>query len=279
MTSPRHACDRISLTVLVDNQPGAGCTPAHGFALWVEAGGTRVLYDTGPDPALLAANARSLGVDLAQVDAVVLSHGHGDHSGGLPVVAQAVAGRRVPVFLHPAAIRERWSLHHATPHAIGMPEAARSVLAGPALEAQWTGQATVLRPGIRCTGAIPRLSGEDVGGRFACDAAGTVPDDIPDDQALVLTTAAGLVVITGCCHAGLINTVAAIRLAWGAHPIRAVIGGLHLHKAGDDRLARTAALLDELDLDLLAVGHCTGPAAVVGALGASGFCCGWRWTA
>lgn len=97
------------LTVVVENRAGHGCTGAHGFAAWLEAGSAVVLIDSGPDADLLARNAATLGLDLGRVEAVVLSHGHDDHSGGLPAVVAARAGRPLAVVMHPAATRARWT--------------------------------------------------------------------------------------------------------------------------------------------------------------------------
>lgn len=114
----------VTITILMDNTPGAGCRAAHGFAAWIAAEGKNLLYDTGPDPGLLADNAKALGLDLSAVDAVVISHGHADHTGGLPTVVEACRRQQLPIYMHPAALIPRWSLNHAVPKEIGMPAAA-----------------------------------------------------------------------------------------------------------------------------------------------------------
>lgn len=265
----------VSVTVLVDNTPGAGCLCAHGFAAWIQADGVRILYDTGPDPALLRDNARSLGLELADLDAVVLSHGHADHTGGLPAVLEAVH-RPVPVFLHPAARDRRFSHNHAAPVEIGLPAAVLASLERGPGRIQAVIAPTQVMPGVWASGPIPRISGEDVGGRFAWDAEGLIPDSIPDDQALVVETSTGAVVLTGCCHSGVINTLDHLRGLGEGRQVRTLIGGLHLHSASTERIARTSAYLHAQVRVPVAVGHCTGAAAVT-ALGATPIACGWRW--
>ena len=118
---------------------------------------------------------------------------------------------------------------------------------------------TEIYPGILLTGPIPRESGEDCGGHFFSDEACTTPDSIPEEQALLLASG---VLITGCCHAGIINTVEACRKTRPDIAIRTIVGGLHLRHASEERLERTAAYLASLNLDRLVLMHCTGENAV-----------------
>ena len=118
---------------------------------------------------------------------------------------------------------------------------------------------TEICPGMFLSGPIPRKSGEGCGGHFFSDEACTMPNLIPEEQALLL--ASGLL-ITGCCHAGIINTVEACRKARPDIAIRTIIGGLHLRHASEERLERTASYLASLGLERLALMHCTGENAV-----------------
>ena len=114
---------------------------------------------------------------------------------------------------------------------------------------------TEIHPGMFLTGPIPRESSEDCVGHFFSDEVCTMPNFIPEEQALLLASG---VLITGCCHAGIINTVEACRKARPDIAIRTIIGGLHLRHASEERLERTAAYLTSLDLDRLVPMHCTG---------------------
>ena len=118
---------------------------------------------------------------------------------------------------------------------------------------------TEIHPGMFLTGPITRKSGEDCGGHFFSDEACTTPDSIPEEQALLQASG---VLITGCCHAGIINTVEACRKTCPDIAIRTIIGGLHLRHASEERLERTAAYLASLNLERLIPMHCTGENAV-----------------
>lgn len=250
----------VRITILVDDRAGPGLAPEHGLALWVEAAGKRVLFDTGQGGAFLE-NAGKLGIDLATADVVVLSHGHYDHTGGL--AAALSLARLAKVYLHPSALGAKYSFHRGAARMIGMPEGSRAALSNlPEERRFYARQASEIVRGLGLTGQIPRTSGfEDVAGPFYLDGAGTVPDGLEDDLAMWIDTPKGLVVMTGCAHAGLVNTLGHVRRISGRDRIRAVIGGFHLGGASGLRLARTAEALRALEPDRIVPGHCTGEAA------------------
>lgn len=130
--------------------------------------------------------------------------------------------------------------------------------------------------GIWVTGSVPRETGfEDVGGRFYLDPELRHPDPLPDDQAVFFPTAAGTVVVLGCAHAGVVNTLRHVQRLTGGAPVRAVLGGMHLLQASETRLAATLDALAEFRIPLLVPGHCTGlPATVRLWQSAPGRCAG-----
>lgn len=252
----------MRITALVDNAGNPGLRAEHGLSLWIEARGRRVLFDTGQGSAL-AHNARRLRVPLEKTDAVVLSHGHYDHAGGLAEILKLAPAARV--ILHPSALFPRFSLHPGKPpRSIGMPPSALDAcLRTRPGQIVWATRPVSVANGISVTGPIPRRNAyEDAGGPFYLDTNRREKDPFVDDQALWIDSPEGLIVCVGCCHAGLVNTLNHIRRTSGSRRIRAVIGGFHLGAASRDRLQRTADALESLSPVLLAPCHCTGARAV-----------------
>lgn len=239
---------------LVDTLAETGYMPEFGLSLFLETNGRRILFDTGAGEALIP-NAARMGIDLDSATDIVLSHGHYDHTGGL---AKLDPPPQTPVYVGRGIMEPCWSLHDdGTKHEITMPPESQSVLTK--CQVHEIDAFAGIYPGIFLTGLIPRASGEDCGGHFFSDEACTKPNLIPEEQSLLLVSGA---LITGCCHAGIINTVEACREVRPDIAIRTIIGGLHLRHASEERLERTAAYLASLDLERLVLMHCTGENAV-----------------
>ncbi|MBN2202013.1 MBL fold metallo-hydrolase [bacterium] len=251
----------IHITVLVNDTAEEGLRPEHGLSLWIEAGNRRILFDTGQG-GVLAQNARVLDVDLSTADYLVLSHGHYDHTGGVPVALEA--GPAVQVFCHPGVFLRRYSIRNGTAKPVHMPEDSRlSLEALPKNRLHVSAEPALIGPGIGTTGAVPRdTAREDTGGPFYLDPDGRRPDPLEDDGALWFSTQYGLVICAGCSHAGLINTLNRCRQVSGTRKIHAVIGGFHLQEASRDRLDRTVEALMSEPPDLMVPCHCTGENAV-----------------
>lgn len=242
----------------MNNRAKPGFLSEHGFSAWVECGDQRILFDAGGSDALVH-NAERLAINLATTTHLVLSHGHYDHTG---YVAELLAQHpHIHVLMHPKATEQRYSIHpDIGPRDISMPPEARSAIqAHDAKLITATGKPHKLQPCLGSTGAIARTHPlEDPGGPFFMDDEGLVPDLIEDDLALWIKTPRGLVVVTGCCHAGIINTVKQIKTITSATTIYAILGGLHLKAASDPRLAATLEALKEWNPDYLIPCHCTG---------------------
>ncbi len=251
----------VRITVLVDNVVRApGLLGEHGLSYLIETGERRILFDTGQGM-VLRHNAVELNLPLGDLDAVVLSHGHYDHTGGLGYVLGEA--RRPSIYLHPAALNRKFSRRGGSPaRYIGIPESAEQALRGRSGDVVWTRRATEVAPGVFATGEIPRRTGfEDTGGGFYLDTAGEQVDPLEDDQALSIDTPRGLVLLLGCCHAGVVNTMEHVAGLRGRDRIYAVLGGMHLLRASRERLDATAAALRRYEVEFLAPGHCTGLAA------------------
>ena len=195
---------------------------------------------------------------MGQTDILVLSHGHYDHTGGVPKVLQHT--RKVAVYCHPGVVQPRYSIRNGTRKPIQMPR--ESIAAFDRLPSQhlhWVQQPIWLSERIGLSGPIPReTSYEDTGGPFFLDPGGKRADLIDDDLALWIRTDAGLVICVGCSHAGLVNTLNHGRRLSNGLRVRAVIGGFHLLNASCQRLDQTVAALRSLRPDMLVHCHCTG---------------------
>lgn len=248
----------IRLTLLADDTVSArSARGEHGLCFHIEAGERRLLFDTGQG-LVLADNVRALGVDLGAVDTVVLSHGHYDHTGGLPTVL-AAARAPVVVHLHPDALQPKY--HGA--RAIGLPPAARDALNATACRLLLSRELGEVAPGIFRTGEIPRRHAEETPEEnFHLDPEGQNPDPLLDDQSLFLSTPQGTVVLLGCAHAGVVNILDHVRRLTDNRPVRAVLGGLHLGAASAVRLQWTLDSLRRIAPRLLVPMHCTGPRAI-----------------
>jgi len=248
----------VRITVVVDDTArGEGMVAEHGLALWVEADEHRILFDTGQGLAI-ARNVPRLGIPLEQAEAIVLSHGHYDHTNGLDYVLKHASG--ATVYMHPAAIEPKWfCADDRPPRWIGISDQSREALDACKLPIKETVKPTEIFPGVWATGEIPRRTSEV--GRLKSvfiDESATRPDLLLDDQALFLETKAGLIVLLGCTHAGLTNTLDYIAELAGQTQIHAVIGGTHLIGADDSTLAAAADTMARYQVEFLAPMHCTG---------------------
>ena len=222
----------VQITTLVENTAGLpGLLAEHGLSFLVQTGERNILFDTGAGDTLCR-NAQVLGVDLSKIDTLVLSHGHYDHTGAVAAVLDAAP--ETLVYVHPEAFAPKYSKKQdGIGRYIGVPAELKPLYERKTLRMQENADPTGIGDGFFLTGAIPRVTDfEDTGGSFFFDEECTRPDPLVDDQALFFTAPQGTVVILGCAHSGVINTLNYIRQLTGGKPIHAVMGGMHLCHAG-----------------------------------------------
>jgi 7,8-dihydropterin-6-yl-methyl-4-(beta-D-ribofuranosyl)aminobenzene 5'-phosphate synthase len=245
-----------------------GLRAEHGFAALVTvrraASTTTLLFDTGMSPDAMVINADRLGIDLAGVQGVVLSHGHFDHAGGLAGLAARLGPRGMPMVLHPRAwTRRRLAPPNGEVHEL--PTLSKRALVGEGFEVVERREPSLLVDGsVLITGEVDRTTEFERGmppPHQAWTGSGWEHDPlVQDDQALVVHVRdRGLVVLTGCGHAGAVNIVRHAQRLTGVDRLYALLGGLHLSgKAFEVVIPPTLAALTELAPAMVVPAHCTG---------------------
>jgi 7,8-dihydropterin-6-yl-methyl-4-(beta-D-ribofuranosyl)aminobenzene 5'-phosphate synthase len=250
------------LTCIVDNtiQRGSPFWGEHGLAFRLEVDQTCALFDTGYSGTVLLHNLGLLGGCPREAAALILSHGHLDHTGGLSAVLSQKPG--LPLYASSDLFRPRFTLRNGEYQSIGLP-LTRTELARLA-DLRLSEAPVEILPGVWTTGEIserPEPEGRSPN-HFASQGDGWQPDPYQDDMSLVVETQAGLVVVCGCCHAGLLNTLAHVKRMFQRRIIT-VLGGMHLASAEDAALQHVVDVLREYDPLHLYPSHCTGERAYV----------------
>ena len=259
---------KIQISVLIEDSKSPDkpqLRNKHGLSFFIQAtnGNDRVsiLMDTGPSPEALLYNADKMDINLEDVDVIVLSHGHYDHTGGLHEALKQMK-KRVPVIGHPTVFEPKISM---MPHIrlIGAPVTAfdiESVRGVPI----FASDPVKIVDGVTTTGEVPRTSAfETVKGFWTVHKQRFIEDKMIDDQALIINVEEkGLVVVAGCAHAGIINTIIHAQKITGTDRFHAVLGGFHLISAETNRIQATVNELQKLDPEFVGPCHCTGRKAI-----------------
>lgn len=260
----------LRITLLIDHSAARpDLETEHGLSFLVEADDQVLLFDAGATEAAFR-NAERLKLPWQRISRIVLSHGHWDHTGGLGPFLRALP--QAQVYLHPRAMTPKYSLHpDKPPRLLSMPQEIHALLQARMNQLHWSTAPMRLGKGTGLTGPILRRHPEEASsGPFYLDPEGREVDPLEDDQALWINTHQGIVVLLGCAHAGVANTLDHLRTLTRKSSIHAVVGGLHLSAASEVRLQSTVKALQKAAVARVAPVHCTGPAGTAAIQSAFG---------
>jgi 7,8-dihydropterin-6-yl-methyl-4-(beta-D-ribofuranosyl)aminobenzene 5'-phosphate synthase len=258
------------ITCVVDNtvRGGSKFWGEHGLAFWIETDQGTVLFDTGQSGVVLSHNLEALGLRFQDMNALALSHAHNDHTGGLSLVLSQYPG--LPIYTNTDLPRPRYSLREGEFKSIGLSVPLEELTKQADLHL--SDSPIEVLPSLWTTGEIwerPEPEGRSVH-HIVPNGDGWVADPYRDDMSLVMDTQEGLVLICGCCHAGLLNTLAHVQRTF-QHSIVAILGGSHLVTADEAYLEHIASVLREHYGQLyFYLNHCTGERAYISLVNAFG---------
>lgn len=253
------------------------CCAAHGLAcavtVWRGDTAHTLLFDTGPDDSVFGRNVERLGFDMGGIESIVLSHGHWDHSGAMLLALEMIqlsnGGRPVPTYMHPGMYRSR-----AMKAADGsmrpfadVPSQAQLEQAG-ALVVNAVEPQLILDDLFYVSGEIPRVTAFETGmqgqHRRTLDGQGWEPDPLVIDERFIAVSVKGkgVIVLTACSHAGVVNVMTHARDCFAGETLYGVLGGFHLSGGNERIIPETVAELRAFELKMIAAAHCTGWRAV-----------------
>jgi 7,8-dihydropterin-6-yl-methyl-4-(beta-D-ribofuranosyl)aminobenzene 5'-phosphate synthase len=260
----RIEAEEVQVTILSSNLASSSTVGEWGLSALVEVDGRCVLFDAGFNPDTVLRNARQLEVDLSCVTDVVLSHFHGDHTGGLLPILEAL-GPSNPNSIRRVHVADGFFEPRRIPQQSGEDEANQMIALRPAYEKAGVefivhpGPAEIY-PGVWITGSVPRVHNEkNFPSAIKIQEGGEWVDDyVPESQGLTIVTSSGHIVLLGCGHSGVVNMLTHIQSTVDDRPIHALMGGLHLFNASDETLGWTTDRLRQIGVEHLMAGHCTG---------------------
>lgn len=251
----------MRVTCLVDNEALPGLRSEHGLSFLIDTPDGSVLFDTGASGDVLLHNMRELGIAPQSIDAVAISHAHRDHTGGLEALLSRTRPG-IPLYAHPDLFRRRFSRRKKKLHEIGMPQEHAHLESRVTL--RLSAEPQEMMTNLWTSGEVsPRPMPEGRSARhMAQSPEGLIPDPYRDDMSLALIMPAGLALLCGCCHAGLLNTIVHVERVF-RRPVVLIAGGTHLVSADDEHLARVVGALREREsIRYVYLNHCSGDKAL-----------------
>lgn len=253
--------DMVSVIALMDNKltEHKALIAEHGLSLFVQYGDYRLLFDCGSGSNPLY-NAHRLGVDLKNLDAVIISHSHYDHAAGFRDLTESGLGS-CDLYTGPNFFEAKYARNGVRFTNLACGFDSRFLEEHEICHHVVCGQKEIL-PGVWLISGFPRIhSFETIPSRFVRRTeAGFVVDDFGDEICMALEIDGGLAVLVGCSHPGILNMMTQVSHLL-KKPIRAVFGGTHLVEADGDRIRETVRRLREMGLEILGLSHCSGDAA------------------
>jgi len=262
------AVDKLNLTLLADDSKNPlkpELQAKHGLSIYIKtkvrSETITVLMDTGPSPEIILHNADAMDVDLNKINVILLSHGHYDHLGGLIGVLKRVSDP-VTVLAHPKTFDPKFAYRHHVKY-IGPTFSLSEIKAtgGILLLAK---NPVKIGEGITSSGEVKRnTTFEQVEGLWKVNDELFMKDSMLDDQSLIINIRdRGLVIIAGCAHSGIINTIKQAQRITGISRVHAVLGGFHLKNADAKRIVATTKELIKINPNIIGPCHCTGSKAI-----------------
>ncbi len=247
----------LKITVVVDNTASRTCLAEHGLSYYVEIDGKRLFFDSGQGK-IIRYNCDKLDIDPLRANAFVLSHGHYDHTGGIKYLAEHFSDN-VRVYIHPGILEKKYVKDNNKFRYNGTTKKNKEWLKSIGKRLVFTEKPTKIFKDVWVTGEIPRIHKiEEIEKICFLQKDINYPDNLIDDQSMFFYSNSGIVVLLGCCHSGIGNTLDYISELTGEKEIYAVIGGMHLSNASRERLDFSAKILKKYKVKLFAPCHCTG---------------------
>lgn len=247
----------LKITTLCENTATFGFLAEFGLSIHVEVRGQRFLLDTGRTRVAVE-NARQFNICLQDLNAIILSHGHSDHTGGLVSVLKETGP--IPVIAHPGIFAARFSARHKPKmRNISMPET-RSALESAGARFQFHTAPGEIAPGIFISGEVPmKTAFEKVdSGLLTKGKSGFEPDLLPDDLSVGIQTDKGLFILVGCAHRGVVNIVTHFQTVTGEQRVYGILGGLHLSRVREEHISQVIEFFQDIGVRKIACSHCTG---------------------